>query len=184
MSVQSLLKERKEKLIKKWFDLVADTYPPQTSEFLKSKKNQFLNPVGFSLKDGLSGICDELSSNMDETSLKKYLDEIIRIRAIQDFSPSEAVSFVFQLRNVFEEVLFNDLKDEDKQTLNLMIDKVALIAFDIYMQCREDLFEVRVREAEKRNFRLLQVANQLMELKDERVNALVTGVIDNEKGEG
>lgn len=184
MTVQSLLIEKKDKLIKKWFDLIADTYPPQTSEFLKSKRNQFLNPVGSSLKDGLSNICEQLSTGMDEASLKKHLDEIIRIRAIQDFTPSEAISFVFMLRKAFDEVMPNALSNEDNQYLNQMIEKIALMAFDIYMKCREDLFEVRVKEAEKRNFRLLQVANQLIELKDERADTLVSGVIDNEKGKG
>ncbi|MCX8026647.1 MAG: RsbRD N-terminal domain-containing protein [Thermodesulfovibrionales bacterium] len=183
MTVQSLLSEKKEQIAKKWFELVADSYPSQTSDFLKSKKNQFLNPVGFTLKEGLSGICNELSLGMDESILKKCLDDIIRIRAIQDFSPSEAISFVFLLKKVIQEVL-PELSEDAKEYVSVMVEKIALMSFDIYMQCREDLFEIRVREAEKRNFRLLQVANQLMELKDERVNDLVTGVIDNEKGKG
>ncbi len=165
MALQSLLKGKKDSLLKKWFDQTAQSYPSQTTEFLKNNKGQFSNPVGYSLKKGLEGLLDALSGDFNDETLKNVLDSIIRIRAVQDFTPSESVYFVFLIKSIVAQELGTQVEGKELLEFNNKIDRIALIAFDVYMQCREDLFEVRVKEVEKRNFRLLQVANQLFELR-------------------
>jgi hypothetical protein len=182
MVLQSLLSEKKEALAKKWFELVAQSYPSQTAEFLKNNKGQFSNPVGYSLRHGLGALLDEMAGDMSQERLRDALDSIIRIRAVQDFTPSEAVSFIFPIKDIVFQELGNQIETKELQAFTKSIDQIALIAFDVYMGCREDLFEVRVREVEKRNFRLLQVANQLFELKgDETLSELHEGA-NTEKG--
>jgi hypothetical protein len=44
------------------------------------------------------------------------------------------------------------------------VDHLALLAMDVYSQCREKLYEVRVGEVKNRSFRLLQRANLLVEI--------------------
>ena len=127
-------------------------------------------------------IIDELSGDMSHDKIRDALDSIIRIRAVQDFTPSEAVSFVFLVKTIVLQELGNQIEVGELQDFYNNIDRIALIAFDVYMGCREDLFEVRVREVENRNFRLLQVANQLFELKgDETLSELHEGAY-TEKG--
>jgi len=46
------------------------------------------------------------------------------------------------------------------------VDEMALLSFNIYMQCRETLFENRVNEIKNRTFRLLQMTGVVEELPD------------------
>jgi len=183
MVLKSLLLEKKDSLVDKWFDQIAGLYPIQTTVFLKGNKGQFSNPVGYSLRVGLSNIMEEIVSDFNEESIKKSLDDIIRIRAIQDFKPSEAVSFLFFLKQVVYQEMGSQTNSQEIIEFDNRIDRLALIAFDIYMKCREDLCNVRVKESERRNFRLHQVANQLFELKgDEAISKIYKNSdIENEK---
>lgn len=168
MALQPLLKEKREALLKKWFEQSIQSYPTQTVEFLNSNRGQFTNPVGYSLRQGLGSLYDELCGDRDPEKIREALDSIIRIRAVQDFSPSEAVSFVFLLKDIISKEIGERVSVNELNSINEEIDRTALTAFDVYMQCREDLFEVRIREVERRNFRLLQVANQIFELRGEQ----------------
>ena len=62
MNLKQHLKEKKTEILKQWFDFVAGTYPDETSTFLKKKKAQFTNPVGFTLEEGLDHLFDALRS--------------------------------------------------------------------------------------------------------------------------
>jgi hypothetical protein len=92
------------------------------------------------------------------------LEAIIRIRAVQDFSPAEAVGFVFLLKRAVREVLegasSGSLPANMQSELEARIDALALSAFEIYTRCREQLFEIRVREAQRRTAALLERFNR------------------------
>lgn len=173
MVLKSLLLEKRDHLVDKWFDHIAGLYPNQTAIFLKNNRGQFSNPVGHSLKTGLDTILKEIANGFNEDNIKKSLDDIIRIRAIQDFTPSEAVSFLLFFKNIVYKELGNKIDYEEFKSFEEVMDKITLYAFDIYMKCREDLCNVRVKEVERRNFRLQQVANQLFELKGDEALAQI-----------
>jgi hypothetical protein len=167
MELKKLLQERKTTIVKKWFDTVAETYPDDTSRFIKKQKAQFTNPVGYTISDGLEHLFDGLLQGMLQDKVSAFLDSIIRIRAIQDFTPSEAVAFVFRLKKVIRQELGDDILKqqgipEELSTLDSAIDDLALYAFDIYMKCREKIYELKANEARNLTFRLLQKA-QLIE---------------------
>ena len=169
MSLEKFLTESRATVLKRWFDAVVDAYPPETTRLLKKEKNQFANPVGHSLSQGMEGIYDELARGLVPEKVQPHLDKIIRIRAIQDFSPSQAVAFIFHLKKIFRDVLGDARPDEEISPQELLaletqIDSLALLAFNIYMECREKLCEVRIAEVKNRSFRLLQRANLLTEI--------------------
>ena len=93
-----------------------------------------------------------------------FLDSIIRVRAIQDFTPSKAVSFTTILKKIIREELSSDISKDQlfKELLELesRIDRLTGLAFDIYMECREKLFEIRTREVKDMTYRLIQRANR------------------------
>ncbi len=64
MDLKQHLMEKKPAILKKWFDAIADTYPEDTSGFLKKQKAQFTNPVGYTLAEGLRGLFDALLQGM------------------------------------------------------------------------------------------------------------------------
>ena len=70
---------------------------------------------------------------------------------MQNFSPSKAVGFIFLLKKAIEETLRSEIHKEPVREewldVNSRIDEMALRAFDLYMDCREKICEIRVNKA-------------------------------------
>ncbi|MGE5172215.1 MAG: RsbRD N-terminal domain-containing protein [Betaproteobacteria bacterium] len=171
MNLKKELTEKKSVILKKWFDEVADTYPDNTSSFLKKKKAQFTNPVGYNLAEGLEGLFEALLQGVILDKVSAFLDSIVRIRAIQEFTPSEAVAFVFQLKKIVRQELGIEILQqqgiaEELAAFDAAIDDLALFSFDIYMKCREKIYELKANEARNMTFRLLQQAKLIVDDQD------------------
>ena len=169
MNLDNFLSQQRNTIIKKWFNCVVESYAPETSRLLQKDSNQFANPVGHTILHGIQAIYDEFLRNMDGEKLSPHLDRIIRIRAVQDFSPAEAISFVFSLKQIVRDELQhhiheNQISSSEIAAFESKVDQLALLAFNIYMQCREKLYEVRLNDFKARTFRLLQRANLLAEI--------------------
>jgi len=146
MGMKNTLADRKREIVGKWVDLILGTY--ESAEFFKSQKDRIANPVGANVAEGLRKIFDLLLDEAGSATLSEPLDQVIRIRAVQDFSPSQAVSFMFVLKDVIRNELAKDniALPEELAAFEARIDQAVLQAFDIYMACRERLFQIRVRE--------------------------------------
>lgn len=137
-------------VLSRWNRLILETYPEDTSRFLQDEKDRFVNPVGYAISQETKVIFGELLHGMDAEKLTCSLDEIIRIRTVQDFSPSQAVGFVFLLKQAVREELAGN-KTENGYYAELLdiearIDKLALLAFDVHTKCREKVCEIRMNE--------------------------------------
>ena len=147
MGLVKQLAKKKKAIVKDWFDLVAKSYAPDTAQFIKNNQDPFANPVGGNFSAGLEGLFDQLLAGLDRETVRPYLDQIIRIRAVQDFTPSEATAFIPALKTIIRNHLKKDLSDS--RTANALlkfesnIDSLNLFAFDIYMECREKLFDLK-----------------------------------------
>jgi hypothetical protein len=145
-----LLKTKRSSIIKNWTTRIFDTYASETSSFLSKDKDQFSNPVGFTISANAEKIVDEIISVRDLTSIKILLIDILKIRAVQDFTPSEAVGFINPLKDVIKNELKNDLHDDllfhELIDLYLFLDQVTLVAFDIYSELRETVYRIRLKE--------------------------------------
>lgn len=146
--LESTLARRDADIIDKWFDLVVSTYPPDTARFIKSKKDPFANPVGQTTRKGLATVFRQLCGDMDHESIVAALDPIIRIRAVQDFTPSGAVAFIPDLKQIIRALLKSETTTfetlSDLVAFERRIDRLTLIGFDIYMVCREQVAQLRV----------------------------------------
>jgi len=160
--LKALLEENREAILGKWFEFIIGSYPEVTTRFLATQKDRFRNPVGYAITESIGNVYDQIVSAMDTDQLLDALDGIIRIRSVQDFSASETVGFVFELKDAIREVIGerigglgerNGLRD-----LESRIDRVALLAFEKYTECREQLHRVRNREIEGRAKRVLDMA--------------------------
>jgi hypothetical protein len=160
MELAALLQQNRKTVLGKWFDLIAGTYPRVTSEFLAKQQDQFGNPVGHAIRESIGPIYDQVISGMDADELLHALDGIIRIRSVQEFTPSEAVAFIFQLKTVIRDVAGGEIRgDEGGQELvelESRIDRVALLAFEKYTECREKLHEIRTKEIKGRTMKQLE----------------------------
>nr|CAJ31168.1 conserved hypothetical protein [uncultured sulfate-reducing bacterium] len=163
MELREHLKENRGFILGKWFDRIIKSYPANTSEFLAKQKDQFRNPVGHAITKSIGPIYDEITSSMDDDELLRALDGVIRIRAVQDFSASKAVAFVFELKAVIRDSLGDNPgrleRSGELRELDSRIDQVALLTFDKYTECREKLHEVRNNEIKNRSTRLLERIN-------------------------
>ncbi len=171
MDLKSQLKAKQSVIVKKWFNSVAETYPDNTAAFLKKQKAQFTNPVGYTLSEGLEGLFEALLKGVIGEQVKLFLDSIIRIRAIQEFTPSEAVSFVFLLKKIVRQELGNEVlqqqsMNEELSAFDSSVDDLALYSFDIYITCREKIYELKANEARNMTFRLLQQAKLIVDNQD------------------
>lgn len=171
MEIKDLLQDRREVIQKKWSHVLLQSYPEETSRFLRKEKDPFANPVGNALMEGISGIYRSVLHGIDRDEVSPFLDRIIRIRAVQGFTPSEAIGFLFVLKKVIREELFNEVSrkglNEELYLIDSRIDDLALIAFDIYMQCREKIYDLKASELRNMTYKLLERANLLKDFNDE-----------------
>lgn len=161
-SLKEHLQEDRSAIVDQWFETVVGTYQEETRGPLRRQNAPFTNPVGFNTVQGLEGLFDGLLKGMMPSETSRFLDGIVRIRAVQDFAPSEALRFIFQLKDVVRNKLGETLKDPamagELVVFESAIDDLALFAFDLYMQCRETIYDIKAKEARSMTFRLLQKA--------------------------
>ena len=154
MSVMAQLVSQKEAIVGKWLTRVIDTYPPETARFLRSQKDPFANPVGQATRQSLNTLVELLNAESDEAAARAALDPVIRVRAIQAFSPAQAVGFVFELKSILRECLSPASQNsEEWVSLDGRIDQLALVAFDIYMLCREKIYELKANEMKNTTYK-------------------------------
>ena len=183
-----LLQKSRATVVKRWLDLILESYPPDAAEFLLGEKDQFLNPVGYTISTEIEAVYQELLGDMDEERLSKSLDDIVKIRAVQEFSPSQAVDFVFLLKRAIHQELGSMAATpqlhHELLELEARIDRMALLAFDLYMQRRERIFDIRTKELRNRSGHLIERLNRIYGGADQDPEALGFDASDIERGSG
>lgn len=181
MNLEKLLTQKRSAILDRWFKLILETYPADTKRFLKEQKDQFANPVGYTLSTEIENLFNDLLQGINRESASTILDRIIRIRAIQDFTPSQALSFIFLLKRAIREELDTEIREnrlfDEVLIFESTIDTLALLGFDIYTKCREKIYELRVNEAKNHVSGLLRKAGLLHEIPDWKPNLKEDGNI-------
>jgi hypothetical protein len=151
VTFSKLLVERRRGILDDWFERIVKSYPKSMGDYLRGKRDRFGNPVGGTIREGVEAVFDALCVGAGEDELAMALDRTVRLRAIQAFSPSEAVGYVFELkpavRRAFKAELAKGRLLREVEAFETRIDEVALVAFDAYMSCRERLMKIRSNEA-------------------------------------
>ncbi|WP_320171371.1 RsbRD N-terminal domain-containing protein [Maridesulfovibrio sp.] len=165
MSLVQKLSERKEDLAGKWNDLVLSSYPKETQEVWKSNNDRFTNPVGITIKKVTSELLDLILEWKSADNIAKSLDELIKIRTVQDFAPSKALSFVFLFKKLLRDEFMDELRQEGKLdellAFEARIDNLGLIAFDIYTKNRDLITQMRIEEVKRSHHMLLRRVNEI-----------------------
>ncbi len=153
------LANRRDSLVKKWFDGIVQAYPESTTRFLAQEKDPFRNPVGHTLKESLSVLFDKLIQPKNLTSLTPELNDIVKMRAVQDFTAGQAVAFPFLLKKILRKECAADISrcPDEFVDLEARIDEMAVLAFDLFMASRERLFEIKYNEAKRSLFMLEKI---------------------------
>ncbi len=165
--LRGILEREHSLIVSKWLECILATYPEDSAKFLKNQKDQFANPVGTTLSKELDSVFRELVEMGAAKGVREFLDRIIRIRAVQDFSPAAALAFVFDLKQIVRDAVLEEVKSQglfdELARFEARIDEMGLLAFNIYSECREKLYELRVQEVKKNVYLLLKKAEMITE---------------------
>ncbi|MBV5316870.1 MAG: RsbRD N-terminal domain-containing protein [Desulfobulbaceae bacterium] len=148
MELTEALVTKKKEILSLWIERTLDSYA--APGFFKKSKDLFANPVGVNITNGLTVLLELLVNNAEQAAYSKPLDQVVRIRAVQEFTPSQAMAPFLELKWVVRQI-FSGQKDTQSllsmlDTLDFAIDRMALNAFDIFAECREQLYRNRIRE--------------------------------------
>jgi RsbT co-antagonist protein rsbRD N-terminal domain len=161
--INELLNKKKSAIVSNWVESILNSYPAESTNFLKLKKNRFSNPIGHVITTNADKIFDELINDRDFEKIKLLLDEIIKLRAVQNFSPSQAIYFLFHLKNVIRDEIKAELSEktisDELIKFESVIDKMTLLGFDLYMESREKIFKIRVNEIKSRSFKAVETTD-------------------------
>jgi len=162
--LEDLLKQRRDVVLEKWQNMILETYPEDSLAFIKNQRDRFQNPVGHTLREAATVLLDALIEGRGSEALSTSLDEFVRVRSVQDFQPAQAIAPIFLLKNVVREELSGKLGDgvlcEGLLEFESKIDGLALLAFDNYMKCKLEIYDIRAHEAQRMSAKLLERLNR------------------------
>lgn len=154
--LRDYLKNNRAEILRQWLDRMVERHAECTSRFVLMEQDQFRNPVGNVLRQNLPALLDAILEDQPSEVYQQRLDEVVRVRAVQDVSAAEAVSFVFSLKDILRRVLEGksqiDPDGKNFAALESRVDAMALLAFDLYVGCRAQTFEIKRNEARRRIF--------------------------------
>jgi hypothetical protein len=154
MKLADLLIERQGALSRRWLDAVLAGYGALTASRWRREKDPFANPIGHTLTTGLPVLVAAVAGEgeLPEEAVSA-LEGIVRIRSVQDLSPSRAVGFVWLLRDAIRAELAAELAGgtyaEELAAAERRIEQLVLRAFDIYTTLREQVFRLRQEELKR-----------------------------------
>ncbi len=153
MILRKALAENKVIIADKWFDVILATYHVDGAQFFKRQKDQFANPLGHSARTGVERTVARLAKG-EVKDLPAELIQFIKLRAVQTFKPSEAINFIYDLKQIIVKACGKKLVAEnfsEWQLIEMNIDKLALQIFDLYVADRELIYKIKVQEIKSGN---------------------------------
>ena len=123
--------------------------------------DRFGNPVGWAVETCTAAVLDLVAGEaaMDRAALAAALDPLIRIRAVQDVTPGEAVGFALLLKSAIRAeaaAAGAGISRDDLDAIDTRVDEVAIAAFDLYVACRQEVYEIRASEVRERSKAVLR----------------------------
>jgi len=164
MMFAELLRKNEKAIVERWIDGTLASYPRDAQKLFKKQKDQFANPIGKSLRVGLPEAFRLLLAGADDEKAGQALREIVKIRAVQQFTSSEALAFVFLVKEAVRAELGEAARNArfaaDLAAFDARVDRLVLAAVDVYVQCREQVFQLRVNEAKRQVSWVVDKMNQ------------------------
>jgi len=167
MELTALLEKKKETIVKEWFEQVIQTYAPDTAMFYQGQKDAFANPVGSTTRQALTRLFNSLLKHDENESPADIIDPLIRIRAVQNFTPSRAAGFVFFLKPIIRNLYKKNKKQlrvDELWDFESRIDMLALTGFDVFMDCREKIYSLKTNTERDKIYKAFARAGLIKEV--------------------
>lgn len=144
------LEKHRKKILKQWQDKVLESYTVKP----------VVEITGY-VDDCTSKIFDklvEVYNGGDYEGVEEPLDDLMRFLAVDgNKTPGDSIYVLFYLKELLESNYKLDKKEWLK--LNEIIDNFGYIAFNKYSGCREEVFNIKMREKD----RDLEIARKIIE---------------------
>lgn len=153
------IKQEKDTLLQKWVDKYYAAYPLGSTGFIRTSTDKFKNPIGIITQTSLSTLYDAaIGEDIEFSDVHNALNELVKLRAVQEMPPSRAVGPMAQLKTLFKEEVFDSLVKNNNNskvlqeifegffTVAARIDSLLLLSMDLYSADREKVFNLRVEE--------------------------------------
>lgn len=159
------LAPHREAMTARWVGMVYGTYPFDTIGFLRTRSDRFANPVGYRTEEAAKALMNAVfSERPDEEAVRAAVDELIRVRAVQDFPPETAVGVFFAIKEIVRDTLSRAENAAEAlpalAALESRVDAVALLAFGAYARCRETVHQMKVDEFKRQYSQILRLAEK------------------------
>ena len=183
--LNQLMTQQHEMLLNQWFEQAIAAYPQEAHKYFVRVKNEFSNPVGSNIYRSMGHLLEELSGARDADKLYQHLEMILKIRAVQDMKPSKALAFLPSFKNLITTVFANEIQAgqitrAELDDLFTDVDTLSLIAFDLYSESRDLIYNLRIAQIKEMN-EMLQKANLLNESVDTSTFMRCSNYIEEEK---
>lgn len=175
MSTEDIISARRDAAIQKWTEAVFAMYPFETTGFIRTQRDQFANPVGHATRAAGEQIYDAVTGrDVDMEKVHASVAALIRIRAVQDLKPEQAVGVLYLYKSVLRERSLRTCwppgMSRGSWTWGIVWDTLCLMAFNLYLADREQVYAERV-------------AQQRREASQIRRWAARHGLVENQDGE-
>ncbi len=154
MTFRDLLVQRHSDLCARWLDAILADYGAETAAMWRRERDPFANPIGHTLRTGASKLIETVHGDGEPNAAAvAALEAIVKIRSIQELAPSRAVAFVYMLRDAIRDEFAAEIASgahvADLAALDRRIERLALLAFDIYVRCRDQIHRLRQEELKR-----------------------------------
>lgn len=152
LSLNQQLQEKRSSILAKWRTYALSIHENCQLINAGTKQGRFSNPAAYITDKNTGKIFDWLLNPENQGDLLAPLQEICRLRAVQELKPSRALQFIPALKQIIREEVPALLKSQyadELWNLDQRIDEMALLAFDIYADCKTRINEIKINEMKR-----------------------------------
>lgn len=155
ISLESLLLQKQEAVLHKWLCIIFEPFGPGAPAPTAAGSDRFTDPVGYTISGNAALLLNALINGEGPEASRGCLEKIIRIRAVQDLTKSQAAGFMADLKTVIRSKVLDEATKygltEELDGLEKRIDRLGHMADEIYIDMKRKIRELAIKEAKKDN---------------------------------
>ena len=148
-----LLATRRDAVVEAWWEKVLELYDERARNLLRRNEDPFTNPLRSTFVSAIERIVDSLAAGQDIDTARDAIREVVKLRAVQEVSPGEALDSFLVFRKALKEVA-EDSWDEVAEEAMAAQDALLRFAADEYLEAQKLILDIKYRE-QVRRFHLL-----------------------------
>jgi RsbRD-like negative regulator of sigma factor len=148
MNLDNLTKSHTKEIIDEWFRSIIETYPDEAVKYFLKDSNKFGNPVGYNISVEINIVFEQLIEFEDNDKLLKAIENLMRIRAVQDMQAAQAAGIFTPLKKVMQKILEVDSGKNVQEYIEMCsrIDYATSLAFNSYVAMVRKIYEIKSNE--------------------------------------